>query len=44
MPLNTRLSGILDWLREDYDEAALRQSFTSRPWADRIVDGLLRRE
>ena len=34
----------LDWLREDYDEAALRQSFTSRPWADRIVDGLLRRE
>ena len=24
-----------------YDEAALRQSFTSRPWADRIVDGVL---
>ena len=34
----------LDWLREDYDEAALRESYTSRPWADRIVDGLLRRE
>ncbi|SUE63142.1 Protein tyrosine/serine phosphatase [Roseomonas gilardii subsp. rosea] len=34
----------LDWLREDYDEAALRRSYTSRPWADRIVDGLLRRE
>ncbi len=34
----------LDWLREDYDEAALRATFTSRPWADRLVDGVLRRE
>ena len=34
----------LDWVREDYDEAALRRSFTSRPWADRLVDGILRRE
>jgi protein tyrosine/serine phosphatase len=34
----------LDWLREDYDEAALRASFQSRPWADRLVDGVLRRE
>ena len=34
----------LDWLCEDYDEAELRRSYTSRPWADRIVDGLLRRE
>jgi len=34
----------LDWLREDYDEAALRAAFTSKPWADRLVDGVLRRE
>jgi protein tyrosine/serine phosphatase len=34
----------LDWLREDYDEAALRQGFQSRAWADRLVDGILRRE
>lgn len=35
---------LLDWLRDDYDEAALRAAFTSRPWADRLVDGVLRRE
>ena len=34
----------LDWLRDDYDEAALRAAFRSRPWADRLVDGVLRRE
>lgn len=34
----------LDWLRQDYDEAALRAAFRSRPWADRLVDGVLRRE
>lgn len=34
----------LDWVREDYDEAGLRQRFRSRPWADRLVDGVLRRE
>ncbi|WP_149535843.1 tyrosine-protein phosphatase [Siccirubricoccus phaeus] len=34
----------VDWLREDYEEAALRQGFQSRPWADRLVDGILRRE
>jgi protein tyrosine phosphatase (PTP) superfamily phosphohydrolase (DUF442 family) len=34
----------LDWLRQDYDEAALRATFQSRPWADRLVDKVLRRE
>jgi protein tyrosine/serine phosphatase len=34
----------LDWVREDYDEDALRRDFRSRPWADRLVDGVLRRE
>lgn len=34
----------LDWLREDYDEAALREGFRSKAWADRLVDGVLRRE
>jgi protein tyrosine/serine phosphatase len=34
----------LDWVREDYDEAALRRDFTSQPWADRLLDGVLRRE
>ena len=34
----------LDWLREDYDEEALRARFRSKPWADRLVDGVLRRE
>ena len=34
----------LDWLRQDYDEEALRARFRSKAWADRIVDGVLRRE
>ncbi|WP_376095480.1 tyrosine-protein phosphatase [Roseomonas sp. CCTCC AB2023176] len=34
----------LDWVRDAYDEAALRASFKSRGWADRLVDGVLRRE
>jgi len=34
----------LDWVREDYDEEGLRREFHSRPWADRLVDGILRRE
>jgi hypothetical protein len=34
----------LDWVRDDYSEDALRAAFRSRPWADRLVDGLLRRE
>jgi protein tyrosine phosphatase (PTP) superfamily phosphohydrolase (DUF442 family) len=34
----------LDWLREDYDEADLRARFRSKAWADRLVDGVLRRE
>lgn len=34
----------LDWLREDYSEEALRAAFKSQPWADRLVDGVLRRE
>ncbi|MBE9605232.1 tyrosine-protein phosphatase [Acetobacteraceae bacterium H6797] len=34
----------LDWLREDYDEAALKRDFRSQGWADRLVDGFLRRE
>ncbi len=34
----------LDWVREDYDEDVLRAEFTSTPWADRLVDGVLRRE
>jgi protein tyrosine/serine phosphatase len=34
----------LDWLREDYSEEALRAGFTSKAWADRLVDGVLRRE
>jgi protein tyrosine/serine phosphatase len=34
----------LDWVRDDYDEAALRESFQARPWADLVVDRVLRRE
>lgn len=34
----------LDWVREDYDAEALRVGFRSRAWADRLVDGVLRRE
>lgn len=34
----------LDWVRDEYDEAALRARFRSRAWADRLVDGVLRRE
>lgn len=34
----------LDWARDDYDREGLRAAFRSKPWADRIVDGVLRRE
>ena len=34
----------LDWVRDGYDEAALRASFRARPWADLLVDRVLRRE
>lgn len=43
----------LDWVRDTYDEAALRRDFlagrgtiprTAARWADRLVDGVLRRE
>jgi protein tyrosine phosphatase (PTP) superfamily phosphohydrolase (DUF442 family) len=34
----------LDWVAQDYDEAALRQRFRGRPWANRLVDSVLRRE
>ena len=34
----------LDWVREDYSEDALRATFHSIAWADRLVDGVLRRE
>ena len=34
----------LDWVRDHYDEAALRRDFRSRAWADRLVDQVLRRE
>jgi protein tyrosine phosphatase (PTP) superfamily phosphohydrolase (DUF442 family) len=34
----------LDWVRDEYDEEGLRQRFRSRAWADRLVDGVLRRE
>ena len=37
----------LDWLREDYDEQKLRADFNAvkrRPWADVLVDRVLRRE
>ncbi|MBI0536658.1 protein tyrosine phosphatase [Roseomonas sp. KE2513] len=34
----------LDWVRDEYDEVALRTAFRSQPWADRLIDGVLRRE
>ena len=34
----------LDWLRQDYDEAALHRDFRSRGWADLLTDRVLRRE
>lgn len=34
----------LDWLRDTYSEAALREGFSSNAWADRLVDQILRRE
>jgi protein tyrosine phosphatase (PTP) superfamily phosphohydrolase (DUF442 family) len=34
----------LDWVREDYDEDGLRREFRSKPWADWLVEGVLRRE
>jgi len=34
----------LDWVHDDYDEAALRESFRAEPWANVVVDSVLRRE
>jgi len=34
----------LDWVRDEYDEEALRRMFRARPLADVIVDRVLRRE
>jgi len=34
----------LEWVQGTYDEVALRESFSSNPWADRLVDQVLRRE
>jgi protein tyrosine phosphatase (PTP) superfamily phosphohydrolase (DUF442 family) len=34
----------LEWVQGTYDEAALRESFSSNLWADRLVDQVLRRE
>jgi hypothetical protein len=31
-------------VRDDYDEEALRRDFRARPWADLVVDRVLRRE
>jgi GTP-binding protein Era len=33
-----------DLVRDTYSEAALRESFSSNAWADRLVDQVLRRE
>ena len=34
----------LDWVDTVYDPAALKQEFRSKGWANRLVDGVLRRE
>jgi len=34
----------LDWVETAYDPVALKQEFRSKGWANRLVDGLLRRE
>jgi len=34
----------LEWVRDIYSEAALREGFSSNAWADRLVDQVLRRE
>jgi protein tyrosine/serine phosphatase len=41
---NNPATPFLDWLRDTYSEAALREGFSSNPWADRLVDQILRRE
>lgn len=39
-----RPTPFLDWVRDEYDEAALRRTFRPRPWADLLLDRVLRRE
>ena len=34
----------MEWVETVYDPAALRQEFRSKGWANRLVDGVLRRE
>lgn len=36
--------GFLDWVATVYDPAELKRSFRAQGWANRLVDGLLRRE
>lgn len=38
-----RLS-LMEWVRDGYDRDALIRDFSSRGWANRLVDGVLRRE
>ena len=34
----------MDWVEHHYDRQAVRDSFHSSWWANRLVDGILRRE
>jgi hypothetical protein len=33
-----------DWVDTIYDPKALHDEFMARPWAEKLVDGILRRE
>jgi protein tyrosine phosphatase (PTP) superfamily phosphohydrolase (DUF442 family) len=37
-------TGFMDWIEHHYDRAAVRASFHSTWWANKLVDGILRRE
>ena len=42
--LKTRGTPFMDWVRGSYDRDAVRASFHSSWWANKVVDGILRRE
>lgn len=43
-PFEAQGMAFFDWVEKVYDPEALQQNFMAKGWANRLVDGLLRRE
>ena len=43
-PYEAQGMAFFDWVDTIYDPQALHDEFMARPWAEKLVDGILRRE